>query len=327
MEVSSHALAMGRVDGTCTTSRCSPTSPRTTSTSTPTCEDYFAAKATLFTPRAVASRRRRRRRRVGPAAGRARDACRSTTVSPSGARRRLAGRGRRGRTGGQHASRSPGPDGVRRRLRHRAGRATSTSPTPRWPSSTLVQAGVDPDDGGGRAGVDCPGVPGRMERVDDRRRRARSPLVDYAHTPGRAGAAARHRARAGRRPAAGWSSSSAAGGDRDRRKRPVMGATPRAAPTSSSSPTTTRAPRTRAAIRRRGARAARTALPTAPRPGSRSRSTGRAAIRRRVRAGRPGRRRRRRRQGPRAGPGDRRRRAPVRRPRRAARGAARRSPA
>ena len=48
MEVSSHALELGRVEACASPRRCSPTSPRTTSTSTRTMEDYFQAKRRLF---------------------------------------------------------------------------------------------------------------------------------------------------------------------------------------------------------------------------------------------------------------------------------------
>ena len=110
------------------------------------------------------------------------------------------------------------------------------------------------------------------------------------------------------------------GGDRDPGKRAADGRRRgRAAATCSWSPTTTRAPRTRPRSAPRCSPASRTCPRTsAPRC---SRSAGRRdALAAAVALARPGRRGARRRQGPRDRPGGRRHRAPVRRPRRAARG-------
>ena len=107
MEVSSHALALGRVDGTTFDVAVFTNLSQDHLDFHADLEEYFAGQGALFTPAAVPARRRRRRRRVRPAAGRARRPCRSSRSRRPAARRRLAGRGRRARAGGQHASRSP----------------------------------------------------------------------------------------------------------------------------------------------------------------------------------------------------------------------------
>ena len=146
MEVSSHALALGRVDGDAfDVARVHQPQPRTTSTSTPTMEEYFAAKAPLFTP----ARSRRGVVDVDDPYGRRlvelRRPCRLTTVSPSGADADWRRRGRRGRA-------AAGSTFALRRARRRdvldcgtrAARRRSTSPTPRSPSWPLVAAGRRP---------------------------------------------------------------------------------------------------------------------------------------------------------------------------------------
>ena len=313
MEVSSHALAMGRVDGTTydvarlhQPQRGPPRLPRRPGGL------LRRSKATLFTPR-------------GPGSASSTSTTRTAggwpgsptvpvvTVSPSGATgRRLAGRGRRARADGQHASALVGPDG----------RAPSTARTAlagdfnvanaALAVVALVAGGRRPGRRGGR-GRGLPGVPGRMERVDDRRRRSARPGRLRAHAR-RAGAAAGRGARPGRRRRAA---------DRRarlrRRPRPAQAAgdgrrSPCAAPTSRCSPATTRGPRTRWRSSRRSAAAPTRRWPPVRLAGSRSSRTGAAAIRLAVGAGRARRRRGGRRQGPRAGPGGRRRGAPVRRP-------------
>jgi len=93
----------------------------------------------------------------------------------------------------------------------------------------LVTAGVDPLVAADGVAA-CDGVPGRMERVPDPDlARGLLAFVDYAHTPdavARVIAAAREGARGRVVVVLG------AGGDRDPHKRPAMGRRPRAGPTS-----------------------------------------------------------------------------------------------
>ena len=130
-------------------------------------------------------------------------------------------------------------------------------------ANALVSAGLAIGSGSDPAAVigALPGlrtVRGRMERAA---RRANGALVfvDYAHTPD-----ALTTALTALRPhvMGRLVVVFGAGGDRDRGKRPLMGAAPRPRPpTSSTSPTTTRAPRTR----RRSAPRSAPAAPRRPR--------------------------------------------------------------
>ena len=211
MEVSSHALALGRVDGrSSTTSPRSPTSPRTTWTSTATMEEYFAAKAPPVHPARAPARRRLRRRRVGPRGWPPRP-----TV-PGGHRDLRAGRPdadwraeRRRRRTGRHASpRRPRRAGCA--LRSRAARALQRRQHRRWPRVVLAAGGVaDADAVRGVAAV--PRVPGPDGAGAARGQDRTSAVVDFAHTPDAVAAAlralrpptagpARRRARLRRRP-------------------------------------------------------------------------------------------------------------------------------
>ena len=180
-------------------------------------DDYFAAKAELFTP---ALRRRgggQHRRRARPRAGR-RGADPDHDVLGGGPPRgRLAGRRRAVRRGRQHV---PGD-----RPRRRGGRrvrwpcpAGSTWPT-RWaPSSAWSRPGSGwPPPWPGVAA--CPGVPGRLERVEAGQ--DFTVLVDYSHKPGAVEAVL-----TGLRQVTLGSLTIVlgCGGDRDRGKRPLMGA-------------------------------------------------------------------------------------------------------
>ena len=76
MEVSSHALVMGRVDGVVFDVAAFTNLGRDHLDFHADVEDYFAAKASLFTPRAGPARADQRRRRVRPPAARRGDASR-----------------------------------------------------------------------------------------------------------------------------------------------------------------------------------------------------------------------------------------------------------
>ena len=179
MEVSSHALVLGRVDGlafdVAVFTNLSPDHLDFHGD----LEDYFAAKSALFTRRGPA-RPGLRRRPVGPAAGRPR---------PRSPIRRTAGRRRRRLAGVRRGG--PGPDGST----CRSGARGETAVTLKVPAARGLQRGQR----GGRArravaaGV-APEVGCRRHRGVCRRPRAdgagprpdRTDLlafVDYAHTP------------------------------------------------------------------------------------------------------------------------------------------------
>ncbi len=315
MEVSSHALVLGRVDGVgLRRSRVfTNLSPEHLDFHSDM-EDYFQAKAQLFTPHAQPGRRGQPRRRLRPAAGRRMPASRSppspprATRTPTGAPRTSSS----GPLGSRFTALGPDAERIAAGLpaarpvqrRQRAGRAR-----PPWspPGSTRGTAAD------GVAAV--PGVPGRLERVD-----AGQPylaVVDYAHKTD----AVESVLRALRKVTDGrLHIVLGCGGDRDQHKRGPMGAACAAARRHRrSSPSDNPRSEDPLAIlaamlgrRRRGARPR-----TRPRsPSSRDRRRGHRGGGRRRRTGRhrPGRR-----QGARAGPGHRRRDPPLRRPRGAAR--------
>jgi UDP-N-acetylmuramoyl-L-alanyl-D-glutamate--2,6-diaminopimelate ligase len=211
MEVSSHALALGRVDGVRYDVAGFTNLSQDHLDFHGSMEDYEAAKASLFTPERArtgvvnvddaAGRRLVRAARI-PMTTFGEDAdwsVQEVDLQPDGSRFRVRGPGV-----DVHASvRLPGAFNTANALAAIA---------------CLVTAGV-PVEAAVQGVADCPGVPGRMERVD-----AGQPflaLVDYAHTPdavSRVVAAAR-----------GLTSGRVlvvlgCGGDRDRAKRPLMGA-------------------------------------------------------------------------------------------------------
>ncbi len=217
MEVSSHALAMGRVDGTTYDVALFTNLSEDHLDFHADLEEYFQVKASLFTP--LRSRRGvvdvddpHGRRLVGLAT------VPLTTVSPSGgAADWRVEDAEVGSLGSSFAL--VGPAGVRldcgTRLAGDFNLANAALAV-----VTLVEAGVDPATAA--AGVaDCPGVPGRMELVANGPGRPLA-LVDFAHTPDaleRLLAAAR-----GLVPDGGHLVVVVGcGGDRDRQKRPVMG--------------------------------------------------------------------------------------------------------
>jgi UDP-N-acetylmuramoyl-L-alanyl-D-glutamate--2,6-diaminopimelate ligase len=218
MEVSSHALAMGRVDGTTYDVAVFTNLSEDHLDFHADLDDYFAVKASLFTP----ARSRLGVVNVDDEHGRqlvTRATVPLVTVSPSGAP--ADWRVEDARLGPRGSSFSlVGPDG--RRV------AASTTlagdfnlANAAFAVVALVQAGIDPDRAA--AGVaTCAGVPGRMERVEAGETGPLA-LVDFAHTPDALQqllAAARGLVSDGGRVLLVVG----AGGDRDPHKRPAMGA-------------------------------------------------------------------------------------------------------
>jgi UDP-N-acetylmuramoyl-L-alanyl-D-glutamate--2,6-diaminopimelate ligase len=218
MEVSSHALALGRVAGTVFDVAVFTNLSQDHLDFHASLDEYFAAKATLFTPEyaraGVVNIDDPRGREL---AGRA--AIPVTTFSAAGSQAAdwRAADVRCGADGS--AFRVVGPGGVE-------ADATVALPGPFNVANALgaivalVEAGV----GLQRAvtGVaSCPGVPGRLERVDPGSGQDYTILVDYSHKP----AAVEAVLRALRPVTQGrLTIVLGCGGDRDRAKRPLMGA-------------------------------------------------------------------------------------------------------
>lgn len=214
LEVSSHALSLGRVDGLVFGLAAFTNLSQDHLDFHGDMESYFRAKAALFTPQ---------RAQAGlvcvddPWGARlaASDAVPLTTYGLSPAAQWRATDPVPDRLGGS-AFTAHGPDGVL----VRAGVALAGQFNVANALAALAAAvhhGVDPQLAA-RAIADCPGVPGRMEQV--RVGQDFLAVVDYAHTPDaveRAIAAARSSAPGRVLVVLGC------GGDRDREKRPVMG--------------------------------------------------------------------------------------------------------
>ena len=218
MEVSSHALAMGRVDGTTYDVAVFTNLSEDHLDFHADLAEYFAVKASLFTPTysrlgVIDVDDAHGRRLVGLAT------VPVVTVSPAGApadwrvqEARLGADGSRFVLAGPGGVRLPCATGLVGDF-NLANAALAVV--------ALVQAGVAPELAA--AGVAaCPGVPGRMERVESG---AGGPLslVDFAHTPDaleRLLATARELVADGGRLVVVIG----AGGDRDPHKRPAMGA-------------------------------------------------------------------------------------------------------
>lgn len=214
MEVSSHALVYGRVDGVIFDVAAFTNLSRDHLDFHGTLEDYFAAKGDLFTGA---------RSRVGvimadDAHGRALAAGAEIPVQTVTTRRDIE------ITADWMAAdgRLTGPDGVDVEL---------TAPMPgdfnvanaALAVVTAVRAGIDPETAAGGVAA-APGVPGRMEAVKATEGSggvsdAPLALVDYAHTPEAIATVLDALPAPGRRIAV-----LGAGGDRDRDKRPLMGA-------------------------------------------------------------------------------------------------------
>ncbi len=210
MEVSSHALAFGRVDGVRFASSAFTNLSQDHLDFHPTMEDYFAAKASLFTPERSA-------RGVVNTDDRYGQRLRSTATIPL-------------QTYGEDADWQARqvdlrPDGSSFRL---IGPGIDVAASVQLPGafnvsnavaalSTLIGLGLAVDDVV-RGVAELPGVPGRMERVDMGQPFAA--LVDYAHTPDAVATllAAVRDVTVGRVIVV-----LGCGGDRDRGKRPLMG--------------------------------------------------------------------------------------------------------
>jgi len=216
MEVSSHALALGRVAGTRYDVAVFTNLSQDHLDFHPSLDDYFAAKSLLFTPgyaRAGVVNIDDSRGRVLAAAGH----IPVTTFSAAG-RPDADWRAEQVRAGADGSTfRVVGPGGV-------AADASVAMPGPFNVANALgaivalVEAGI-----GLAAAVSgvaaCPGVPGRLEQVDDGQ--DFTVLVDYSHKPGAVEAVL-----TALRPVTQGSLTIVlgCGGDRDKAKRPLMGA-------------------------------------------------------------------------------------------------------
>ena len=179
MEVSSHALVMGRVDGVVFDVAVFLNLGRDHLDFHADVDDYFAAKASLFTPRAGAARAGQRRRRRTDAGSPRRPAIPVRTFSITGADADWQAVDVEATATGSSFT-VLGPDGLARRRRRRRCRAPSTSPT-RWPRSRRARR-LGFDSARVAAGIAVgDGVPGRLERVDAGQDFV--VVVDYAHKP------------------------------------------------------------------------------------------------------------------------------------------------
>ena len=215
MEVSSHALALGRVDGTGFAVGAFTNLSRDHLDFHPTMEDYFEAKALLFDP-ASPLRAHQAVVCVDDDAGRAMAsrAAGAITVSVAGQPADWRAVDVKATSAGAQEFTAIDPAGVQHRVGIRlTGRYNVANCLVAL--AILDAVGVSPE----RA---APGllqtrVPGRLEQID--RGQDFLALVDYAHKPGALGAVLTTLRRPGRRLAVVFG----AGGDRDPGKRAPMG--------------------------------------------------------------------------------------------------------
>ncbi|TDD97733.1 UDP-N-acetylmuramoyl-L-alanyl-D-glutamate--2,6-diaminopimelate ligase [Jiangella asiatica] len=216
MEVSSHAMVFGRVDGIVFDVAGFTNLSQDHLDFHTGLEDYFAAKARLFTP----ERTRSAVVVVGDEFGRrlaATSQVPTVTVLPvdHGTPAEVPADWRVEHLG--DAAVLAGPDGEKLELHvPLPGEFNVTNAA--LAVTMLLRSGIDAADAV-RGVAECPGVPGRMERVTVAGAGARpSAVVDFAHSPAAIDNVLRALHPAGRLIAV-----VGAGGDRDREKRPLMG--------------------------------------------------------------------------------------------------------
>jgi UDP-N-acetylmuramoyl-L-alanyl-D-glutamate--2,6-diaminopimelate ligase len=215
MEVSSHALAFGRVDGVRFDVAVFTNLSQDHLDFHHDMEDYFAAKRSLFTPQ----RARHGVVNIDDEYGRrlaAESEIPVVTVSPSGRLKADWSGADIALSTGEGALTAIGPRGVSVPIQvGMPGRYNLENAL--LAVAALATAGIPVEQAAAGVGA-CPGVPGRMERID-----AGQPflaVVDYAHTPDAIATALAtlREVTKGRLVAV-----VGCGGDRDRAKRPLMG--------------------------------------------------------------------------------------------------------
>jgi UDP-N-acetylmuramoyl-L-alanyl-D-glutamate--2,6-diaminopimelate ligase len=218
MEVSSHALALGRVAGTRYDVAIFTNLSQDHLDFHRDLEDYFAAKARLFTPEyaeaGVVNIDDGYGRRLAASAP-----IPVTTFSATGSRE-ADWRADNVRVGADGSTfRVIGPGGVEADAQLALVGPFNVA-NALGAIVALVEAGIGLDDAVAGVGS-CPGVPGRLERVDTAGEEDLTALVDYSHKPGAVEAVlnALRPVTQGRLIIV-----LGCGGDRDRAKRPLMGA-------------------------------------------------------------------------------------------------------
>ena len=177
MEVSSHALVIGRVDGVVFDVACFTNLGRDHLDFHADEEEYFTAKADLFTPRRARPRAGQRRRRVRPPAGVGGDRPGAHLLDHRPRRRLVGRRGRVEPGGSSFTVHTPGGGTVSARVPLTGDYNVSNA---LCAIAALAEAGFDPATVAAGLATSS-GVPGRLERVD-----AGQPflaVVDYAHKP------------------------------------------------------------------------------------------------------------------------------------------------